>query len=243
MSHRILISERLRRFVRRLKKDDDVGRFIDALNGRGEAYLFGGAPRDVAFGVGRRIHDLDIFVSGSIDADEISRHSTSLSATNFGGLRLIVGKFEVDAWELDKSYAFRMGSSAHISARALLGTVCFSTDGVAVSLKTGRSIIAPEFVNSLSDRRLDFVVPPSKVEAVVGARIARLALKLGLELTPAVANYFMQCVEGMGVSSLIDAEARWGRHRMLNEIVMEQVRSDLENVVSKARESVFGVAN
>lgn len=239
MSQRVLIAERLRRFVRRLKKDDDVSRFIAALNGRGEAYLFGGAPRDVAFGVGKRVHDLDIFVSGSIDAEDVARYSKSVSSTNFGGLRLVVGRFEVDAWELDKSYAFRMNASAYVSARSLLSTVCFSTDGVAVSLKSGRAIISSDFVTSYSDRRLDFIVPPSKLEAVVGVRIARLAVKLGLELTPAVASYFMRCVEEFGVASLIQAEARWGSHRMLNEIVVEQVRSDLDSVVAKAREGVI----
>lgn len=231
----VSVAERLRRFVRRLKKDDDLERFIAILNGPGEAYLFGGAPRDVAFGLGRRIHDLDIFVSGPIDAEEISRYSKFIRKTNFGGLRLVVGKFEVDAWELDKSYAFRMDASAHVSARALLNSVCFSTDGIAVSLKTGRSIITPEFMSSLADRRLDFIVEPKQIEAVVGVRIARLALKLELELTPAVANYFVRCVEEKGVSLLIDAESRWGEHRMLNEISVEQVRTELEEAILKAR--------
>lgn len=224
----VQLTERLQRFVRGLKKRDELDGFLKVLNEAGEAFLFGGAPRDVAFGAIDQVNDLDIFVSGPIDLDAINKFSSIVRRTNFGGLRLFVGKFEVDAWELDKSYAFRTNADRFVGARSLLNSVCFSTDGIAVSLKTGRVMPTPAFNESLANHVLDFVVPPLKVEAVIGARIARLALKLDLDLTSSVANYFFECLETYHTHGLIEAEVRWGNRRMLNEIVLEQVKVHIQ---------------
>jgi hypothetical protein len=217
--------ERIRRFVRALKKRDELWGFFKALNDGGEAYLFGGAPRDAAFGLGGKVHDLDIFVSGPIDLDEMVRFSSIARRTNFGGLRLFVGSFEVDAWELQKSYAFRAKESSFVSAGNLLRSVCFSTDGVAVSLKSNHVTFTPAFRKSIEDRCLDFVVKPVALEPVVGARIARLALRLNLELTPAVAAYFFECLAAFGRGGLIEAELRWGNHRILNDLLVAQLEA------------------
>lgn len=228
------IQGRLRAYVRALNNDEALSPFINSLNRVGEAYLFGGAPRDVSF-VGRRlVNDLDIFVSGPIDYEEVSRVSKIVKKTNFGGLRLLVGPYDVDVWELSKSHAFKYDAASYVSVTNLLKSVCFSTDGIAVSLESGSVIKTTAFTKSLEHQRLDFVVPPSKIEPVVGARIARLVLKLHLELTPSVASYFVRCAEEFGVSSLIDAESRWGHRRILNEFSVEQVKNEIEVAIKKA---------
>lgn len=221
------ISERLRRFVRKLKKSDELASFIGALNSTGEAYLFGGAPRDVAFGVGHQVNDLDIFVSGPISAELLSSYSYFVRRTNFGGFRLYVGRFEVDAWELSKSYAFVSGRAPYISAGALLETVCFSTDGIAISLKTSRIATSRAFQSSLAERKLDFVMAPATLDALVCARIARLALKLDLALSEAVGGYFLRGIDVMGVPAVIASESKWEGKRMLNELAIEQIKASV----------------
>ncbi|WP_242102496.1 hypothetical protein [Lysobacter sp. M2-1] len=225
------VDGRLRRYVLALKKHDGLASFIQSINSFGEAYIFGGAARDVAFVGQGVVNDLDIIVSGGIDLEELNKFSESWHRTNFGGLRGVVGRFDVDIWDLRKSYAFRYDSSSFISVRNLLNTVCFSTDGIAVSLKSGRSITSPAFDRAFSSKRLDFIVPPTKPEPVVAARIARLMMKLELELTPSVASYFISCYETFGVSELIKAESRWGGKRMLNEVSIELIKADIDNAI------------
>ena len=232
------IRDRLRRYVRRLAKDDELASFIRVIKKNGEPFIFGGAARDVAFGVGRLVHDLDIFVSGRVDVEEVSQVASNFRKTNFGGLRMNVGRYEVDAWELQKSYAFRLDAPSYISIENLLRSVCFSTDGIAVSLESGRALASRQFCESLEARRLDFVVPPFNFEPVVATRIARLVLKLDLEMTPSVAGYFVRCVEDFGVGNLIESEARWGNHRMLNEIAVEQVRTEIKMAIFRASEVI-----
>ncbi len=130
-----------------------------------------------------------------------------------------IAKMDVDAWELQKSYPFIRGLSPHVSVLNLLRSVCFSTDGVAVSLKSGRTIRTVVFDESLDSRSLNFVVMPQKLEATVATRIARLSLKLNVSPTDAVAKYFLACVNEFGMNKLIIAENRWGTHRMLNELL------------------------
>lgn len=231
---------KLRRYVLSLKKHDELSTFIQFLNRSGEAYIFGGAPRDVAF-VGRRIvNDLDIIVSGDLDSKAVEQFSEVARRTNFGGLRVSIGRFDVDIWELRKSYAFRFDSSDFISVRNLLGTVCFSTDGIAVSLKSGRTIKSSAFEKALQLKLLDFIVPPPELKAVVAARIARLMLKLDLELTPAVASYFIQSYEEFGAPALIEAEARWGERRILNEVSVELIKVEIWNAVKRAYQQLRG---
>lgn len=218
------VADQLRRYVAGLRKRDVLGDFLDALNDSGEAFLFGGAPRDVAFGARKYVHDLDIFVSGIIDVNRVAQFSSFVRYNNFGGLRLYVAKIEVDAWELQKSYPFVRKLSPHVSAMNLLNSVCFSTDGVAVSLKTGKSLRTDAFEKSLRYKLLDFVRSPRDVSPLVAARIARLVLKLNLLPSRKVANYFLNCLDVGGAKQILDAELRWGDHRLLTEILLEQMR-------------------
>jgi hypothetical protein len=228
--------DRLQRYVRGLRKDPALSPIISSINSSGEAYIFGGAPRDVAFLGSAYVNDLDIFVSGRIDSEAIARLAGEIRSTNFGGLRIATGTHDIDLWELSKSYAFRFDSQSFVSVERLLKTVCFSTDSIAVSLKSGRVFKNTIFDRSFRSRRLDFVVHPDREEAVVAARIARLVLKLNMTLTPAVASYFVSCVESLGSEQIINAESRWKSRRLLNEIAIEQVLAEIRTSVDKAFE-------
>lgn len=217
----------LKRYVRALRKRDDLRGFFRALNYCGEAFLFGGAPRDVAFGMAKKVNDLDIFVSGPIDLVKLGPFSSVLRQTNFGGFRLCVGSFHVDAWEINKSRVFRKVESPLVNVAELLKSVCFSTDGVAVSLKTGKVAVTPAFRRSLDNRLLDFVNRPSELEPVAGARIARLALKLDLKLSVSVATYFQDCLEAFGRDGLIVAERRWGESSFLSELLIAHIEAQM----------------
>jgi len=224
------VAERLRRYSRGLRKRDELGSFINVLNDEGEAYLFGGAARDVAFGARKDVHDLDIFVSGNIDIEKISRFSV-IRRNNFGGFRLYISKMDIDAWELQKSYPFVHGISPYVSVMNLLRSVCFSTDGIAISLKSGRTSRTEEFSNSLKFRHLRFVTKPQLHETNVAARIARLVLKLDLLPSADVANYFLDCLAEHGPTGLLRAEERWGDHSILNPLLLEQVRCRFEGAL------------
>lgn len=215
--------EKIRSLVRLLQKDDAVSLLIKSCNQIGEAFLFGGLVRDSMFGSSGAFGDLDIFVSGPLDVDFATMISQASRRTNFGGIRLVVGKFDVDIWELPKSYAFRMESGRSISIPSLLDTVCFSTDAVAVSLMDSRIISSSKFRRTLRTRRFEFVKMPLAVEMLQVVRIARLIVKNRVLPNTDVARYFLEGVKEYGRETLVKADAdKWKSRKILDQLLVDQ---------------------
>lgn len=228
-------AERLRSLVRLLYKDDAVSTLLRSCNEVGEAFLFGGAPRDALFGVEGVFGDIDIFVSGPLDtelAHELSRFSRR---TNFGGMRLVVGKFDVDIWELPQSHAFRIEKGRSVSIPNLLDSVCFSTDGIAVSLLDGRVLATHIFQRTLRDRALRFVSPPLEFNILYAVRVARLIYRLRTWPDQEVARFFLDAADRSGVEGIVEAEGRWRGRRVLDSAICKRI-------VEVCSESVAGGA-
>lgn len=208
--------ERLRAVVRLLKKDDSVSALLESCNRIGEAYLFGGVVRDALLGSSGVFGDVDIFVSGPVDAESIERISRVSRRTNFGGMRLVVGRYDVDIWELSKSLAFRFERGAEKSVRGLLSTVCFSTDAVAVSLVSGNVLADSRFNKTVNSRVFGFVSKPFALEKLQVVRIARICVKNGVKPDREVCKYFVDGVDFFGVDELVKAEQKWKGRRLLD---------------------------
>lgn len=216
--------DRARSFVRLLQKDDTVSLLLKSCNEVGEAFLFGGMVRDLIFGYSGKFGDLDIFVSGPLDIDFALSLARTSRRTNFGGIRLVIGKFDVDIWELPKSNAFRMQKGRAVSIPALLDTVCFSTDAVAISLLEPKRVFSTEkFRSTVRSRKFTFVSAPIEVELLQAVRVARLIIKNEVLPDRAVASYFLRAVDLYGWDKLVNAEAKWKGRRVLDSLLIQRV--------------------
>lgn len=209
--------ERLRSVIRLLKKDDAINALLQSCNSIGEAYLFGGLVRDALLGSSGAFGDVDIFVSGPLDAEFAERISRVHRRTNFGGMRLVVGKYDVDIWELEKSRAFRFERGAEKSVKGLLSTVCFSTDAVAVSLRSGAVLADSSFNRTVRTRMFEFVTHPRALEVLQVVRIVRICIKNGVIPNLEVCQYFVDGVELFGAAGIIAAEQKWKGRRLLDD--------------------------
>lgn len=212
--------ERLRFVVRLLKKDDSISALLKASNEVGEAYLFGGLVRDALLGSSGVFGDVDIFVSGPLDEETAERVSRVHRRTNFGGMRLVVGRYDVDIWELAKSVAFRFERGPEKSVRGLLSTVCFSTDAVAVSLLTGRVLADSSFNRTVKTKVFEFVSRPPALEILQVVRVGRICVKNGVRPDREISKYFVDGVDAFGVGGLIAAEQKWKGRRLLDERIV-----------------------
>ncbi|MHB1273788.1 MAG: hypothetical protein ACYCZD_13670 [Rhodanobacter sp.] len=209
--------DRLRSVVKLLRKDDAVSALLAACNSIGEAYLFGGLVRDALLGSSGVFGDVDIFVSGPLSEDVAGMVSRASLRTNFGGMRLVVGKFDVDIWELSKSRVFRLEKGRERNIKGLLSSVCFSTDAVAVSLAKGRVLADPSFNRTIKRGIFEFVRKPLGLEILQAVRIARITLKNDVKPDQEVSNYFVSCAEKFGLGGLLAAESKWKGRRLLDE--------------------------
>jgi hypothetical protein len=225
--------ERLRSVVRLLKKDDAVSELLNSCNRVGEAYLFGGLVRDALFGSTGVFGDVDIFVSGPLDAEFVESISRVHRRTNFGGMRLVVGRYDVDIWELSKSHAFRFERGSQKNVGGLLATVCFSTDAVAVSLVSGKILVDRSFNRTMKSRIFEFVSKPDVLEILQVVRVARIFVKNGVRPNLDVSKYFVDGVKEFGVDGLIGAEQKWKGRRLLDrrtvQVVEDYCRSSLSS--------------
>lgn len=229
--------ERLRSVVRLLKKDDAISALLKVSNEIGEAYLFGGLVRDALLGSSGVFGDVDIFVSGPLDEQTAERVSRVHRRTNFGGMRLVIGRYDVDIWELAKSAAFRFERGLEKNVRGLLSTVCFSTDAVAVSLLTGRVLADSSFNRTVKTRVFEFVSRPLTLEILQVVRVGRICVKNGVRPDREISRYFVDGVDTFGVSELIAAEQKWKGRRLLDERIVrildqwcrESLSSDFES--------------
>lgn len=229
--------ERLRSVVRLLKKDDAIGALLKVSNQIGEAYLFGGLVRDALLGSSGMFGDVDIFVSGPLDEQTAERVSRVHRRTNFGGMRLVVGRYDVDIWELAKSAAFRFERGREMSVKGLLSSVCFSTDAVAVSLLTGRVLADRSFNRTVKTRVFEFVLRPPTIEILQVVRVARICVKNDVRPDKEISRYFTEGVDAFGASGLIAAEQKWKGRRLLDERIVgildrwcrESLSSDFES--------------
>lgn len=227
-------SDRAKRFLGRLKRDDQVSSFLQLLNAQGEAFIFGGAVRDVVFGSPAKVCDLDIVVAGSFDIAEIESRFGTARRTKLGGFRTHIGPFEVDFWDLNKSATLQSYARSEVNLLHLLKNVCFSTDAIAMSTSRFRLIEGSPFVEAYEHRMLEFVRPPLTFDPKVLARIARLVTKHRLQMSVAVASYFVHGLEMFGSSKILDVELGWGEFSFLNGIQIENVRAELEMAIEKA---------
>jgi predicted nucleotidyltransferase len=234
--------EKVRSLVRILEKDDAIAALIKSCNEVGEAFLFGGIVRDSIMGSTEVFGDLDIFVSGPLDVDFVEKLSRTTRRTNFGGMRLVVGKFDVDIWELPKSYAFRIERSRSVSIPSLLRSVCFSTDAVAVSLVDSRMICSPIFMSTLVTNVLHFVSRPVQPELLQVVRIARLMVKNEVRPDKDVAEFYLRGERAFGRDKLLDAEIKWKGRRVLDVALIRWVSEVCELTIrgNASEEMIFG---
>ncbi len=223
--------DRVRALVRLLQKDDAVGALIRSCNEAGEAFLFGGLVRDAMFGSSAAFGDVDIFVSGPLDLQFAERLSRVARRTNFGGIRLVVGRFDVDIWELPKSYAFRVERGRTISIRSLLSTVCYSTDAVAVSLVNARVIASTQFKRTVSDRVFSFISKPLGLEILQAVRMARIVVKNDVMPDREVAGYFLRALSEFGCEKILSAEAKWKGRRVLDDFLLSRVSEVCNGII------------
>ena len=161
------------------------------------SFLFGGVVRDLAIlGPGSDPRDIDVVVERITPAlwRVIERHVAK--RTRFGGYELSVGRWRVDLWALEDTWAFRAGLVPGPTFEALPRTTFLNVQAAAVEILPphGRpaSVLTSGFPDALRDRTIDINLEdnPDPARCVVSALAS--AWRLGFALAPRLVEYILR---------------------------------------------------
>ena len=184
---------------------------LAGLDGRGEAFLFGGSLRDLALrGLDARPRDIDIVFSG-VPVDEVRAavRPYTQRQTRFGGFQLSVKGVEVDLWPLASTWAFGQMALATPSFADLPSTTFLDIEAIVAELPLSTHsrdrIYSRGFFHSLTTRTIEINYEENPYPEFCLARSLDLASRLGFSIGPRLSRFASEWFARLKDEQLADA--------------------------------------
>lgn len=167
---------------------------LHRLEAIGKVAVFGGMIRDLVFGPpGQFGSDVDVVVDALDEAAfalALKPYPTQLN--RFGGYRVVMGRWTVDAWLLRDTWAFRNGLVSTVSIESLPSTTFFNWDSAAYELRTGILYSSPRYLETVLSGVLDVNLEANHNPAGNVIRALRMAFSGRASLGPRLIEYILQ---------------------------------------------------
>lgn len=218
----------------------EVVDFIKRLSGFGEVLVFGGLLRDIAlFGAKSFNSDIDLVVDCS--ADELAcfffQGDLIFSKNKFGGYRVEVGGWTIDAWPIRETWAFKKNHVTYTGRDSLLLTTITNWDAVIFSFKDKKIISSPSYLECLRLGELEIVLTENPNKAGVLMRVIRaICDKRAKILMPGLLNYLKQELPKWTSSQIVLAQEELFGKVYLSQIDFYNFRDEIFSL----REDLFG---
>lgn len=188
----------------------------------GSAVLFGGLIRDLALGYARDFSsDVDIVVKGmpsGVLGRFAMRHHAERNA--FGGFRVPLGRWLVDIWTFESTWAFAKGLVRGETLFDLLATTFFNWDAVLFDLEKRELIARPSYLDDLQRGWLAINLRETPNELGAAVRTLRLMWQAEATLAPYLAQFLHSQLVEHGLDQIVDTDAkRSGRRRLTRDYV------------------------
>ena len=129
----------------------------------GPVVVFGGLVRDLAlFGNRKFCSDLDLVIDTS-DLDGFHNYMLSIGAkfNRYLGYRVVIGRWPVDIWPLQNTWAHREGHVEIKDFKDLLDTTFFGCDAILYDISKNRLVSNRGYFEEMSKRLLDINLLPN----------------------------------------------------------------------------------
>lgn len=231
------------RFVSRLRVTDPVlSYFFQDLSDRGwDAVVFGGVIRDLVSGLGTsQIRDIDIVVDTGSRGDLVDACAPWIQRqTRFGGLHLKVGRWPVDIWRLEDTWALKRHEGT-LSLSQLPGTTFLTSEAIAVSLhaKLGkeRKLFAGRFFESIASRVVDINHASNPYPELCVVRSLVTAYRLNLAIAPELCVYIANFGARMSPDDLESVQlSHYGSVRYLGVTLTSCISQIVDHLANNGR--------
>jgi hypothetical protein len=129
---------------------------------------------------------------------------------NYGGLKLEINDFRIDAWPLSSTWAFRNGILPDPSFEKLPATTFLNIDAVIVEAVPPkfrkRRIFDAGFFSGWRDRTLDINLRDNPYPAICVARTLHLSKAFGFRLSYNLAKYIHEMLTKIPIMELLSAQ-------------------------------------
>ncbi len=194
-----------------------------------QPYLFGGVLRDLLIlGRRQRPRDIDVVVAGESRQLDPDLAPNIRHKNRFGGFRLELSRWNVDVWQLEKTWAFQHNAHLLPQPENLPRTTFLNVEAVAVSIgHHGRaeSIYEHNFFRAIQTKTIDINFEDNPYPALATVRALATAFRIQFTLSPNLARYILNAERSQGASGLIAAqETHYGYVRFRRSEIKSLIR-------------------
>lgn len=158
-----------------------------------DPYIFGGVIRDLGLNTLRKFSsDIDIVYEGELNLQNIPINTFR---NKFGGYRTTYGKWVIDFWKIEETWAFKNGLYKYESPESILKTTITNLESAIFDIKRKKLICSERYLNDIKDRYIEInnTVSPNRKNTLI--KIIVTIYKKEIELcNPNVLNFFNEVI-------------------------------------------------
>ena len=183
---------------------DEIRFFIDSIKHLGDIVIIGGMLRDFAvLGIENFNSDVDLVIqTNDKEKLEYTLSKFDVHKNKFGGYRIKIGKWYVDLWAFDSTWAFRKGFVEGKGFKDLCKTTFFNWDGIVYEINAGAIHAIEGYIDYINDRLLDVNLIPNPNPMGNVIKVFRYYEKYNAILMPRLVNYVYQLIKDVSFEDI-----------------------------------------
>lgn len=216
-------------------------RALHELEGLGPLVLIGGMLRDLAlFGNADFRSDLD-FVINPVDPELFDNKLMGMGASvnRFGGYALKAGKWLIDVWPLQRTWARIAGHADVNGFEDLKRVTFFSCDSIIYDIYTNKISAPSDYFINLDRKILDINLRPNPNPHGNAVRAFRYAMLKGFRWGPKLTEFVAEMIDEIGWDDLGQQEHRSYRTAFIPNLKRRDFEKALRCNLSAAHAEPF----
>lgn len=220
-----------------------VGAFIEELSQLGEVAIIGGMLRDLTlFGNREFSSDVDLVIQPTnLREFDVLMGSLDAKINRFGGYSTVAGRWKVDIWPLERTWARVAGHRIVNRFDDLLDCTFFNWDAVLFHVNRKELIAKEHYFADLRERVLSINLEPNPNPLGNAVRALRFSARANARWTQPLANHVLGCISEYGFEYIKEKEKESFDDLRIQNMNFENVMLRLENFVSAGVDGQFSV--
>ena len=189
---------------------DEIRSFLDSIKSLGDVVIIGGMLRDLSISGREGFHsDIDLVIHAS-DKEKLEYAFSKYEWTKnkFGGYRINTGRWPIDLWTFDSTWAFKEGYVKGEDFKDLCKTTFFNWDAIVFELYSGQLHAADDYIKLINEKKLDINLQPNPNPLGNVIKIFRYYEKYGAVLSPRLVEYANSILKDLSYNDILAYERK-----------------------------------